>query len=610
MLDVQRFIDSTFEEYLSESDWRTKENSNTIYSFGSMNKYVIGKMTALYWEQYYNKANSRIIEGHRSGDYHIHDLGSYSSYCFGASLKDLLLLGITGVDNISISSPAKRLRSICSQIANISTIFQNEIAGAVAFSSWNVYLAPFVYFDKLKRDGINDNGNKLDLTYNETDLDEAKQSVENMIYALNSNSRLGSEPCFSNLTLDFQVLTPMQDNYVIVGGEEKEDYTYSQFQTEADLLLKIFAKAMLKGDAIGKPFAYPIPTFNVGKNMAWDNYDEVFELAAKTGAPYFGNFIQGALNESDVYSMCCRLRLDRRQLLNKAGGLFGAGERTGSLGVFTINLPAIGYRNKGKSIDSLFADLKDKMDLGYEQLILKRSCIQKEFDRGLYPALKTYLETLDTLFLTIGILGGHEMCLNYLGKGIETSEGRNLIIEVIHFMRGVLADYQEKSDYLFNLEYTPAESAAYRLALKDKKRYPDIITAGKDEPYYTNSTHLPVGLNWSYKKIYEHQHGLLSLATGGSVYHNYLKEPTTTETVKRFLKGAFNKYDLPYISFSPVYSVCDDHGFIGGSTEVCPFCGKPTTVFQRITGYVRPIKNFNKGKKEEFKERFQNSPTL
>jgi anaerobic ribonucleoside-triphosphate reductase len=603
---VRSFVESTFAEYLSESDWRTKENSNAIFSFGSLNKYVLGKMSALYWEEIFNQVNPRIMAGHRNGDYHIHDLGSYSSYCFGASLRDLLTLGIQGVDNVCVSSPARRLRSACSQIANIVTIFQNEVAGAVAFSSWNVYLAPFVYFDKLRRDGINDNGQKRDLEYTKADLDDISQSVENMIYALNSNSRMGSEPAFSNLTLDFEVLEPMRNQAVVWAGEPLQSYTYSDFQAEADILLRSFAKAMLRGDAQGRPFAYPIPTFNVGKNMNWDKHDEVFELAAKTGAPYFGNFVHGALKESDVYSMCCRLRLDKRELLNKAGGLFGAAEKTGSLGVFTINLPAIAFRNKGQSKDVFLADLRDQMELGYQQLIKKREVVEREFQRGLFPALKTYLGRLDTLFLTIGLVGGHEMCLNALGVGIETPEGREFMIEVLHFMRAVLADFQEQSGCLFNLEYTPAESAAYRLALKDKQRYPNIITAGTSEPYYTNSTHLPVGIPWSYQKIYEHQHGLLSLATGGSVYHNYMREPTTAAAVKRFLKGAFVKYDLPYISFSPVYSVCDQHGFLAGEQSECPHCGSETTVFQRVTGYVRPIKNFNKGKREEFRDRFQN----
>jgi anaerobic ribonucleoside-triphosphate reductase len=603
---VQSFVENTFEEYLSEADWRTKENSNAVYSFGSLNKYVLGKVSALYWEKFYNAVDPRIMSGHRNGDYHIHDLGSYSSYCFGASLRDLLTLGIQGVDNVCVSSPARRLRSACSQIANIVTIFQNEVAGAVAFSSWNVYLAPFVYFDKLRRDGLAPNGTKLDLEYSAADMDDISQSVENMIYALNSNSRMGSEPAFSNLTLDFEVLEPMKNQAVIVAGNTLQEYTYSMFQKEADLLLKVFARSMHRGDAQGRPFAYPIPTFNVGKKMDWNGYDEVFELAAKTGAPYFGNFLHGVLKESDVYSMCCRLRLDKRELLNKAGGLFGAAEKTGSLGVFTINLPSVAFRTKGKGKEAFFNDLREQMELGYLQLITKREIIDREFKRGLFPALKTYLGRLDTLFLTIGFVGGNEMCRNALGVGIESEQGRDFAIEVLNFMRGVLSDFQEKSGFLFNLEYTPAESAAYRLALKDKQRYPEIITAGECEPYYTNSTHLPVGLNWSYQKIYEHQHGLLSLATGGSVYHNYMREPTTAAAVKRFLQGAFTKYDLPYISFSPVYSVCDQHGFLPGEQTTCPQCHAETTVFQRVTGYVRPVKNFNKGKKEEYRDRFQN----
>jgi ribonucleoside-triphosphate reductase len=758
--------ESLFNEYLHNNDWRKKENSNTIFSFGSLNKYIISKVTALYFEDLYNKINPKIIEGHRSGDFHIHDLGSYSSYCFGASLRDLLLLGIQGISNISVSAPAKRLRSICSQIANVVTIFQNEVAGAVAFSSWNVYLAPFIYFDKLKKDKITDNGEKIDLIYNESDMDEIKQSVENMIYALNSNSRMGSEPAFSNLTLDFEILEPMKNLSVIVGGEYLDNYTYKSFQKESDILLKVFSKIMNKGDKVGKPFPYPIPTFNIGKKMKWNNYDEVFELAAKTGVPYFGNFMQGSLKEDDVYSMCpltgdttvrvkingkisvkpiekihknrhskykvqtsegwsdakpnimpatdiiiisvgdrvirmginhlqpvldkgtisaenikigdylpfssmlytkdtlkkienqidkdrlskiidnnlyhkvvkieretyseplycfevdntdhlfvlesglithnCRLRLDKRELINKTGGLFGAAEKTGSLGVFTINLPAIGYKNKGKSEEELLLDVKSKMLLGKEQLLIKKKIIQKEFDNGLYPALKVYLGSLKTLFLTIGLIGGHELCLNYLGEGIETKNGKDFIIRVINYMRNELSEWQSQTDELFNLEYTPAESASYRLAKMDKVRYPDIITSGCEDPYYTNSVHLPVGIEWSYKKIYEHQNGLLSLATGGSVYHNYLKESITTDQVKRFLKGAFSKFDLPYISFSPAYSVCEVHGMLKGIKHKCPECGEETVIFQRITGYVRPLKNFNKGKSSEFKDRYQN----
>lgn len=602
----QKFAVDTFAEYLSQKDWRTKENSNTTYSLGTLNKYAIGKMSALYWESLFDKVDPNIIKGHRAGDYHIHDFSSYSSYCFGASLKDLLLLGIQGVENISVSTPAKRLRSITAQIANIVTIFQNEVAGAVAFSSWNVYLAPFVYYDALRRRGIEDiGGEKVEIEYNSVDLEDITQSVESMIYQLNSNSRMGSEPAFSNLTLDFEVLSPMKKQAVILGGK-LIDRTYAEFQREADMLLEVFTKALLKGDGQGKPFAYPIPTYNIGKSMQWDKYDCVFELAAKMGVPYFGNFMQGNLNEEDVYSMCCRLRLDKRELINRTGGLFGAAEKTGSIGVFTINLPAIGYRNKGKSWEELTQDLDEKMELGYKQLVTKKSIVEEEFQSGLFPALKTYLGRLDNLFLTIGLVGGHEMCENYLGKGIETDEGRDFISKVLHYMRDKLKVFQEKSGLLFNLEFTPAESAAYRLAMKDKKRYNDILTAGtSDSPYYTNSVHLPVGIDWNYAKIYGHQDGLLSLATGGSVYHNYLKEPTTKEVVKEFLKITFKNYDLPYVSFSPVYSVCKEHGYLPGHMEQCPTCNAETTVYQRVTGYVRPVKNFNIGKAQEFKERKQ-----
>jgi len=1076
---MQKFVNEMFSEYLSQGDWRVKENSNTIYSFGALNKYVMGKTTALFWEGIYNEIDPEIIEGHRNGDYHIHDLSSYSSYCFGASLRDLLLKGVTGVQNVSRSSPAKRLRSISSQIANIATIFQNEVAGAIAFSSFNVYLAPFLYFDKIRRDGICDNGKKIDLEYNSVDLEDATQSIQNMIYALNSNSRLGSEPVFSNLTLDFKILSPMQNLCVIVGGQEQKNYTYKEFQKESDIILNIFATEMLKGDCDGRPFAYPIPTFNIGKNMEWDKYDIVFELAAKTGTPYFGNFMQSTLKEDDVYSMCplhedtlveiktfedknltlpiktihdsfdlvrvltldgwcfakpnkmpktvcyeiyiegmngeissvvmgenhlqptihetkcanelvvgdlipvfnnkyypilgisrvnleddqdlycfevyndshlfllangiythnCRLRLDKRELINKTGGLFGAAEKTGcysedtevlttrgwkffkdvsfedniytltqsreieihnpeqifeydyegemvhfqgssmdflvtpnhnmayipendkntilfkkaedctgseefplksnwnggtdcdfftipnisspsqipmevwlsflglfisegsiseskeivisqkkdhnksiieevlnnmglkyrietnsensnnycisnkplwdllrsqgfstqkyipeyiwdlpkkyldilynyliigdeciptttkgdtyhttskkladdiqhlmmllgygstlhtklprlsdikdrnmqyeitrkacnnigvknikppseyykgkvyclqvpnhtlfvrrnghvmwcgnSLGVFTVNLPAIGYRNKGKPIQNVIDDIKKQMNIGKTQLLKKKEIIQKEFDNGLYPALSVYLETLNTLFLTIGFVGGHEFCLNYLGKGIETNEGRDFIIETIHIMRNELSKFQEETGLLFNLEYTPAESTCFRLALKDKKRYPDIIQAGRDEhPYYTNSTHLPVGIDWPLSKILNHQNGLLSLATGGSVYHCNIDQNLNKDLVKRFIKTTFTNYDAPYISISPLLKMCPDCGMkenIG--SNICPDCGKIMEQFQRITGYIRPISSYNDGKASEFLERYQNKIT-
>lgn len=595
---------NSFEEYLTQNDWRVKENSNSIFCLGSLNKYVLGKQTALFWEELYNKEDPRIITYHRNGDLHIHDLGSYSAYCFGASLRSLLLKGIKGVGNISVSRPAGCLRAITAQIANIATIFQNEIAGAVAFSSWNVYLAPFVYFDALKRRGIKDPINtKLEIQYNEEDLRDIEKCVESMIYQLNSNSRMGSEPAFTNLTLDFEVLQPMKQLPVIIKGKHHPALTYSHFQQEADLLLDVFVRVMQEGDGRGKPFTYPIPTFNISKNVDWEKHPGVYELAAKYGTPYFGNFVSSTLKEEDVYSMCCRLRLNRKELINKTGGLFGAAENTGSIGVVTINLPAIGYR--AKSSEEFYEDLDDKLQVAFKSLVIKRKIIEQEFDRGLYPALKEYLSNLNNLFLTIGIVGGHECCLNFLGVGIDNPHGKQFMLEVLNLIRQKISYFQEVSGLLLNLEFTPAESAAYRLAAKDRNRYPDIITSGVISPYYTNSVHLPVGIQWSYKQIYEHQHGLLSLATGGSVYHNYLSEATTAQAVKHFLKVAFTNYDLPYISFSPRYSICEEHGYLQGEHSVCPVCGKETTVYQRVTGYIRPVKNFNEGKAEEYRQRYQ-----
>lgn len=619
-MTYEKYVKNKFDEYINKSDWRVKENSNSFFSFGALNKYMVGKDSALIWKDYYDGFDKRIMEAHNSGDAHIHDLGSLSSYCFGASLKDLLLMGVTGVPNVSVSAPAKRLRTITSQIANIMTIFQNETAGAIAYSSWNSYLAPFLYFDKLERDNLieksfgtkivyNENpyDKKINIDYNELDLADITESVQNMIFALNSNSRAGAEPSFSNLTLDFKIPEPMKDLNVIINGKEVDNFKYKDFQKECDILTSIFSKIMLKGDAHGNAMSYPIPTFNIGKQMDWDNpyYENVWEMSAKYGLPYFGNFVQGNLKEDDVYSMCCRLRLDKRELINKTGGLFGAGEKTGSLGVYTINLPNIAFRSKDKSKSVFFNDLLEQMEIGKKQLIFKKQLIKQLFDKGLYPALKKYLVTLDTLFLTIGIIGSNEMCLNYLGEGIETENGRNFTIEVMNFMRDKLADFQEETGELFNFEFVPAEGSSYRLAKKSKERYPNLITAGKDEVYFTNSVHLPVGIEWSYKDIYTHQNGLLSLATGGSVYHNYLKERLSGQMVKNQIRIIFDNWDIPYLSNSPLYSICEKHGYLEGYNDTCPICGNITENYQRVTGYVRMVSNFNKGKAEEFKQRNQ-----
>lgn len=954
-MNYEKYVKNKFDEYINKSDWRVKENSNSFFSFGALNKHMVGKDSALIWKDYYDGFDKRIIESHNNGDSHIHDLGSVSSYCFGASLKDLLLMGVTGVPNVSVSAPAKRLRTITSQIANIMTIFQNETAGAIAYSSWNSYLAPFLYFDKLERDNLIEKSfgtkivysespydKKINIDYNELDLADITESVQNMIFALNSNSRAGAEPSFSNLTLDFKIPEPMKNLNVIINGKEVDNFKYKDFQKECDILTSVFSKIMLKGDAHGNAMSYPIPTFNIGKQMDWDNpyYENVWEMSAKYGLPYFGNFVQGNLKEDDVYSMCCftedekviykdnygniktdvmkninedvklfnsdgwvnakkitlpnrkmykikthngvetimsdnhinltydgdkytkdlttndylafneksmisynsddymmgkfigiiagdgslseneigiclnydtkdylvkqieeflikyglvlseyvsnsglkntsmpvysvvkntndkeaskkrdylfsklksyitfenahnkvfkdsilnescdfkqgiidgycetdggnkgriysvndnliksfatmlnsmgisydisvdnrdstktlsdnpmycirpygkhhkqyknffkrkddkiffkitsieevdydkelhsfemenqnnpyftlanglythncRLRLDKRELINKTGGLFGAGEKTGSMGVYTINLPNIAFRSKDKSKSVFFNDLLEQMEIGKKQLIFKKRLIKYLFEKGLYPALKKYLVTLDTLFLTIGIIGANEMCLNYLGEGIETENGRNFTIEVMNFMRDKLADFQEETGELFNLEFSPAEGASYRLAKKSKERYPNIITAGKDEVYFTNSVHLPVGIEWSYKDIYTHQNELLSLATGGSVYHNYLKERLTGEMVKNQIRIIFDNWDIPYLSNSPLYSICEKHGYLQGYNDICPICGASTQNYQRVTGYVRMVSNFNKGKAEEFRQRNQ-----
>lgn len=955
VMSYEKYVKNKYDEYINKSDWRVKENSNSFFSLGALNKHLVGKDSALIWKDYYDSFDKRILEAHNNGDAHIHDLGSLSSYCFGASLKDLLLLGVKGVPNVAVSAPAKRLRTITSQIANVMTIFQNEVAGAIAYSSWNTYLAPFLYFDKLERDemiktsfGLNIEYpsdpylSKIELEYNDLDVKDITESVQNMIFALNSNSRAGSEPTFSNQTLDFKVPKPMENLNVIINGKEKKGFVYGNFQKECDMLTDIFSKVMLNGDAQGNALSYPIPTFNIGKDMDWDNpyYKNVWEMSAKYGLPYFGNFVQGNLKEDDVYSMCCftedekviykdnygniktdvmkninedvklfnsdgwvnakkitlpnrkmykikthngvetimsdnhinltydgdkytkdlttndylafneksmisynsddymmgkfigiiagdgslseneiriclnydtkdylakqieeflikyglvlseyvsnsglkntsipvynvvknindkeaskkrdylffklksyitfenahnkvfkdsilnesddfkqgiidgyyetdggnkgriysvnenliksfatmlnsmgisynisvdnrdstktlsdnpiycirpygkhhkqyknffkrkddkiffkitsieevdydkelhsfemenqnnpyftlanglythncRLRLNKRELINKTGGLFGAGEKTGSLGVYTINLPNVAFRNKNKSESLFFNDLLEQMEIGKKQLMLKKKFVKDLFDKNLYPALKIYLVSLDTLFLTIGMIGANEMCLNYLGVGIDTEKGKDFTFKVLEFMKDKLSDFQEETGELFNLEATPAEGATYRLAKKSKERYPNIITAGKDEVYFTNSVHLPVDIEWSYKDIYTHQNNLLSSFTGGSVYHNYLKERITGEMVKNQIRIIFYNWDIPYLSNSPLYSICETHGYLNGYHERCPICGENTEAYQRVTGYVRKISNFNKGKTEEFKQRNQ-----
>lgn len=594
-----------FEEYLNCGDWRVKENSNMIYSFGGLTKHVASKATALYWESIYDKLNPDIVKGHRDGDYHIHDLGAFSSYCFGASLRTLLLEGIHGVPNISVSSPAKYLRSICSQIANITTIFQNENAGAIAYSSVNVYLAPFIYFDTLKRRKITPTGKKIEIEYTDDDIKEVKQSIQNMLFQLNSNSRMGAEPAFSNFTIDFKVLKPMRDMPVVYAGKHSE-LTYKAFQKEADMFTSIFIEVMREGDGEGKLLPYPIPTFNVSHDMDWDAHDDVFALAAETGAPYFGNFLHGSLKEDDVFSMCCRLRLDMKELMNKTGGLFGAAENTGSIGVFTVNLPALGHRSE--TYKDLISNLDKIMDLGYEHLEEKRRVITFHLRNGLYPALKTYLpREFTTFFTSFGLVGAHEMCLNFLGKGIETEEGVELTLNVIKHMKHRLEEFQEESGNLYNLEYTPSESSAYRLALRDKKRFSDIIQSGSSEtPYYTNSTHLPVSIDWNWNEVFKHQEKLLPEATGGCVYHSYLKETITPEAAKSFIKTTLMNYNIPYLSLSPRYSVCQEGcGVLKGHQDVCSRCGGKTEVYQRITGYIRKISSFNDGKAQEYKERYQ-----
>jgi anaerobic ribonucleoside-triphosphate reductase len=578
-------ITQTIDEYIKKTDWRVDENSNAHYCFGALNKYITSKTSAQYWLE--NVYNQEIKDAHNNGFFHIHDLGGLTLYCCGYSLKDIIQKGICGISNIPSSASPRHFMSLLNQIANIITIYQNEIMGAVAFSSFDTLCAPFVKVDNLS-------------------YEEVYQHMQNFIFSINSNSRGGAEPAFSNLTFD---LTPSKDllyEKVIVGNKEL-DFTYKDCQKEMDMINKAFFEIMIKGDRFGNPFPYPIPTYNIHERFDWDNPNNelLWEMTGKYGTPYFANFINSDMQPEDARSMCCRLRLDKRELLKRNGGLFGSGEKTGSIGVVTLNLPRFGYLAKDK--DDLFMYIKKYMQLASDSLEIKRKFIQKEvLDRGLIPAFKEYVGTLNNHFSTIGLIGMNEMVENLYGYGIDTIEGKELCLEVLDFMREKCADFQEKTGNLYNLEATPAESTCYRLAKIDRKCFPDIKTQGtKFAPYYTNSCHLPVDKVENIKHLLEHQEDLQIKFTGGTACHIYLGGGISGQKAKKIIKFACENYKLPYISLSPLHSICQEHGYISGNPGKCPYCGKEVESLQRITGYIRKIKNFNPGKKSEFNDRKQ-----
>ena len=581
VLDYKKTVDN----YLKINDWRVKENSTVTYSVGGLILSNSGAITANYWlSEVYDE---EIANAHRNGDLHLHDLSMLTGYCAGWSLKQLIQQGL-GIPGKINSTPASHLSTLCNQMVNFLGIMQNEWAGAQAFSSFDTYLAPFVRVDKLSQK-------------------EVKQCIQSFIFGVNTPSRWGTQAPFSNITLDWTVPADLRDLPAIVGGKE-QNFTYGDCQKEMDMVNKAFIEIMTEGDANGRGFQYPIPTYSITKDFDWsetENNRLLFEMTAKYGTPYFSNYINSDMEPSDVRSMCCRLRLDLRELRKKSGGFFGSGESTGSVGVVTINMPRIAYLSKTE--DEFYRRLDRMMDIAARSLKTKRTVITKLLDAGLYPYTKYYLGTFENHFSTIGLVGMNEACLNarWLHKDLTDPEAQEFTKAVLNHMRERLSDYQEKYGDLYNLEATPAESTSYRLAKHDRNRYPEIITANMNgTPYYTNSSHLPVGYTEDIFSALDIQDDLQTLYTSGTVFHAFLGEklPDWRAAADLVRKIAEN-YKLPYYTMSPTYSVCHDHGYITGEHFTCPKCGKDTEVWSRITGYYRPVQNWNDGKVQEFKDR-------
>ncbi len=575
------------ENYVDDLSWRVKENSTVSYSLGGLILSSSGAVTANYWlTEVYDK---EIAEAHRSGAMHIHDLSMLSPYCAGWSLKQLIMEGIHGVAGRVSAAPARHLSTLCNQMVNFLGIMQNEWAGAQAFSSFDTYLSGYV-----KKD---------DLSYK-----EVKQALQNFIYGVNTPSRWGTQAPFTNITLDWKVPEDMKDMPALVAGKEM-DFTYGDCQDEMDMINKAFLELMIDGDCNGTGFQYPIPTYSITKDFDWSettNNKLLFEMTAKYGTPYFSNYINSDMKPSDVRSMCCRLRLDLRELRRRNGGFFGSGESTGSIGVVTINMPRIGYLSTSK--EDFYARLDHMMDVAARSLKLKREKVSDYLNRGLYPYTKHYLGTFENHFSTIGLVGMNEACLNakWLGKNLTEEEAQTFTAEVLDHMRERLADYQEKyAPDLYNLEATPAESTAYRLAKHDKEMFPDIITAGtQDSPYYTNSSHCPVWFSDNVLEALDIQDKFQPKYTSGTVFHTFLGERLPNyQSAMTLVRKICENYTLPYITLSPTYSICEEHGYLAGEVPVCPHCGKSTQVWSRITGYYRPVQNWNTGKAQEFKER-------
>ena len=584
LLDYKKLIDG----YIgTEKDWRVKENSTVTLSVGGLILSNSGAVTANYWlSEVYDED---IADAHRNCFMHIHDLSMLTGYCAGWSLKQLIQEGLGGVPDRITSAPAKHLTTLCNQMVNFLGIMQNEWAGAQAFSSFDTYLAPFVKVDNLS-------------------YKDVKQSIQSFIYGVNTPSRWGTQAPFTNVTLDWTVPEDMINMPALVGGKEM-DFTYGDCKAEMDMVNRAFIEIMIEGDANGRGFQYPIPTYSITKDFDWsetENNKLLFEMTAKYGTPYFSNYINSDMNPSDVRSMCCRLRLDLRELRKKGGGFFGSGESTGSIGVVTLNLPRIAYLSSTK--EEFYSMLDKYMDIAARSLDTKRKVINRLLEEGLYPYTKRYLGAFNNHFSTIGLVGMNETILNakWIDSDITKPEGRDFSIEVLNHMRDRLSDYQEMYGDLFNLEATPAESTTYRFAKHDTEEFADIITAAcKDQaPYYTNSTHLPVNYTEDIFDALEMEDEMQTLYTSGTVFHGFLGErmPDWKAAANLVKKIAYN-FKLPYYTLSPTYSICESHGYIAGEHFSCPHCGKATEVYSRITGYYRPVRNWNDGKSSEFENR-------
>ena len=576
-----------FGDYLNDRDWGVKENANMQRSVNGLNNYVREAFTKKYW--LYEVYPIDVCKVHESGDAHIHDLGFFGPYCAGWDLRQLLSDGFGGVDGKVESKPAKHLRSFLGQIVNSTFTTQGETAGAQAWSSFDTYCAPFVYYDKMT-------------------FEQVCQCLQEFVFNINVPTRVGFQCPFSNLTFDIRVPSTLKDEPVLVGGQMM-DKTYGDFQEQMDLFNRAFCKVMLDGDAKGRVFTFPIPTINITKDFDWKSpvVDDFMRITCKYGIPYFANYVNSDLSPEDAVSMCCRLRLDKRELRKRGGGLFGSNPMTGSIGVYSINLPRIGYLATSK--EDFFERLHRITTLGKVSLEIKRKIIEKQSEQGLYPYSTNYLRNVKehtgefwtNHFNTIGLVGMNECCLNFIGKDVGSPEGLAFSLEIMNYLRNLMVEFQEETGHSYNLEATPAEGTSYRLAKIDHEKYPGIIQSGVDEPMYTNSSQLPVGYTEDVFECCDLQDELQSLYTGGTVQHLYIGERIEDiETAKMLIQRVFAKYKMPYISITPTFSICKDHGYIAGEHFNCPTCGQKAEVWSRVVGYLRPVQNYNPGKKEEY----------